>query len=115
MPIVAEARFQLFRASAVQPDGSVPPRFRGCGHWLWGWEAVGAVPRIDGERVVVLGEPAFPATWEVERRFPAMAAQLDLQAILSPFQVAERLSRLAGRPVPVTVKAPKGTGLAKAA
>ena len=38
---------------------TVPGGFRGCDYWLWGWEAFAAVPRVDGERVVVLGEPAY--------------------------------------------------------
>lgn len=115
VPLVVGGRFQLFRPGAVQPDGSVPPGFRGCDHWLWGWEALAAVPRVDGERVVVLGEPAFRATWEIERRFPGMAAEVQLLDVLSPFQVADRLGRLAGRPVPVRVVEESREGLAKAA
>jgi hypothetical protein len=115
VPMVAEARFQLFRPSAVRPDGSVPGGFRGCDHWLWGHEPLAAVPRVDGERVVLLGDPAYRATWEVERRFPAMAADAELVQVLGPFQVAERLGRLAGRPVPVWVPEPRIEGAAKAA
>ena len=74
VPMVAEARFQLFKSSAVRSDGSVPPGFRGCDHWLWGTAPLATVPRIDGERVVLLGAPAYRATWDVERRFPAMPA-----------------------------------------
>jgi hypothetical protein len=101
VPMAAEVRFQLFRPSAIRSDGSVPGGFRGCDHWLWGHEPLAAVPRVDGERVVLLGDPAYPATWEVERRFPAMAAEAELVQVLGPFQVAERLGRLAGTPVPV--------------
>lgn len=115
VPLVAEGRFQLFRPAAVQPDGSVPPGFRGCDHWLWGWEPLAAVPRVDGERVVVLGEPAFRATWEVERRFPGMAAEVRLLDVLGPFRVADRLGRLAGRPVPVRVGEESREAMAKAA
>lgn len=115
VPMVAEGRFQLFRPAAVQPGGTVPDAFRGCDHWLWGWEPLAAVPRVDGERVVVLGEPAFRTTWEVERRFPGMAAGATLLDVLSPFQVVERLSRLAGRPVPVRTDEPREEGLARAA
>lgn len=99
VPMVVEAPFQLFRPSAVLPDGSVPAGFRGCEHWLWGREPLTAVPRVDGERVVVLGMPAFRATWEVERRFPAMPAEARLFQVLGAFEVAERLGRLAGRPI----------------
>ncbi len=114
-PIVAEARFQLFRPSGVQSDGSVPEGFRGCDHWLWGKEPLAAVPRVDGERVVVLGEPAFQATWDVERRFPTLPAEVQLLRVLGPFEVAERLSRLAGQPVPVRVAEETVEVLARAA
>ena len=107
VPMVAEARFQLVRPSAVRPDGSLPGGFRGSDHWVWGHEPLAAVPRVDGERVVLLGEPAFRRTWEVDRRFPALPAELRLLRVLGPFQVAERLSRLAGRPVPVRVPTPE--------
>jgi hypothetical protein len=101
VPMVAESRFQLFRPSAVQPDGSVPAGFRMCDHWLWGAQPLAAVPRVDGERMVLLGEPAFRQTWEVTRRFPAMPAEVRLLEVLGAFQVAERLGRLTGQPVAV--------------
>jgi hypothetical protein len=115
VPMVAEAHFQLFKPAAVQADGSVPDGFRGCDHWLWGTEPLAAVPRVDGERVVVLGDPAFRATWEVERRFPALAADVTLLEVLGPFQVTDRLGRLAGGPIPVRVVDGRRDALAKAA
>ena len=110
VPMVAAGRFQLFRPSAVRPDGSVPVGFGGSDHWLWPHQPLAALPRIDGERVVLLGEPAFRQTWEVERRFPAMAAEVQPLQALSPFQVAERLGRLAGQPVRVRVATPPAAG-----
>ena len=101
VPMVAELPYQCFRPSALQPDGRVPEAFRGSDHWLWGWEPMATAPRIDGDRVILLGEPAYPQRWDVERRFPAMAATAELQDVLNPFQVADRLSRIAGTAIPV--------------
>ena len=101
VPMVVELPFQLLRPGAVRPDGTVAQGFGSCEHWLWGWEPLANAPRVDGERVVVLGTPGYRTMWEVERRFPALAAEAELLQVLSPFQVAERLGRLAGRPVPV--------------
>ena len=115
VPMVAKARYQFFTPSALHPDGSVPAGFRGCSHWLWHSQPLAAVPRIDGERVILLGEPAFQQTWEVERRFPAMPAEVRLLEALGPFRVAERLSRLAGRPIPVHVEVKPTPALARAA
>jgi hypothetical protein len=115
VPMVAEARFQLLRPSAVQPDGSVPAGFHGSDHWVWGHQPLSSVPGVNGERVLLMGEPAFRRTWEVERRFPAMAADVRLLQVLGPFQVAERLGRIAGRPVPVRAPEPERRAPAQAA
>lgn len=115
VPMVAEGRFQLFAPAAIGPDGSVPPGFRGCDHWLWGTFPLARVPRVDGERVVLLGEPAYRLTWEVERRFPALPAEADVVQVLGQFAVAERLSRLAGQPVSPRVPGVRTDRVAKAA
>lgn len=113
VPMVAEARVQFLRPLALRTDGTVPAGFRGSDHWVWGHHALSCVPRIDDERVLLLTEPAFRRTWEVERRFPAMAAEVRLLQVLGPFEVAARLGRIAGRPVPA--RAPEPIAPAKAA
>ena len=106
-------RYQCFRPAALLPDGSLPGGFRGSDHWLWPHHPLAAAPRIEGDRMILLGEPAFRQTWEAEPRFPGLAADVQLLEALNPFRVAERLSRLAGRPVPVHT--PAVPALAKAA
>jgi hypothetical protein len=102
VPMLLELPFQCYRPAAVERDGSLPQAFAGCSNWLWGWEPLAAAPRLpDGQRIILLGEPAFPQVWEVERRFPLMEAEVELLEVLSPFQVADRLGALAGGPVPV--------------
>ena len=70
---------------------------------------LGGVPKASGERVVLLGAPAFRMTWDVTRRFPAMRGELRVLEALGPARVAEELSRLAGRlvPAPPPVAAPE--------
>jgi hypothetical protein len=92
---------QLFRPEALRPDGTLPDGFRGCEHWIWGSEPLAAVPRIDGERVILIGDSVVNTADEVERRFPGMVAEVRVVETLGPFVVAERLGRLAGQPVPV--------------
>ena len=101
VPMIVDLPFQFFRPAALRKDGTLPPAFDVCDRWLWGWESLAAAPRIDGERVVLVGEPAFPMKWEADRRHPAMAASVQLESALNPFQVADRLSRIVGSPVPV--------------
>ena len=50
--------------------------------------------------MIVLSAPAFDMTWDVVRPFPELGAEIQLLETLSPFRVAERLSRLVGREVP---------------
>src|SRR5262245_21152659 len=99
VPMVAEARFQMYAPQALAPDGTLPAGFGGCEHWLWPAAPLARVSRVDGERVVLLGPPAFAAKWDMARRFPALPAELRLVEALSPFRVAERLTRLTGHPV----------------
>jgi hypothetical protein len=101
VPTVSNLPWQLFRPAALTGDGRLPQGFHGCPHWIWGREALASVPRVDGERVLLLGEPTIGTAWEVERRFPAMPAELRLLEVLGPFVVAGHLSRLAGQAVPV--------------
>jgi hypothetical protein len=102
VPMVADARFQFYGPKALTAGGTLPAGFAGCEHWLWPQMPVAAVPKANGERVVLLGPPAFRMTWEVTRRFPAMPAELRVLDVLSPAGMDDELSRLAGRPVPVS-------------
>ncbi len=106
VPMVAEARFQMYASGALRSNGSLPDGFGGSDHWLWPHTPVAAVPSRDGERVVLLGPPAYRATWEVTRRFPAMAADVRLLEVLSPSRVAERLGKLTGKPIISPVELP---------
>jgi hypothetical protein len=94
VPMTAEARFQMYASGALLPNGSLPHGFAGSDHWLWPHMAVATIPVCDGERVVLLGPPAYRATWEVTRRFPALAAEVRLLDVLDASQVAGRLTKL---------------------
>jgi hypothetical protein len=100
VPMAAAARYQLYTPSALRRDGNLPDGFGGCEHWLWPATPMADVPRVGGERVVLLGPPAFAASWEVTRRFPELAAGVRVIETLGPARVAEWLARLAGRPLP---------------
>ncbi len=100
-PSRADSSFQLFAPAALLPDGTLPVGFAGCGHWLWPEQPLAAVPRINGERVVLVG-PAVVRTADAESRFPGMTAEAEVVQTLNAFQVADELSRLVGRAVPVS-------------
>ncbi|HEV3436408.1 MAG TPA: hypothetical protein VG122_03550 [Gemmata sp.] len=99
VPMVMEARFQLYTAAAIRPDGMLPTGFGGCDCWLWPTTPLAAIPRVGGERVMLLGPPAYRANWDVCLRFPGMRADLRVVEALGPFRVAEELTRLTGKPI----------------
>jgi len=97
------APFQLFTAAAIQPDGTLPVGFAGCEHWLWPTHPLTAIPRINGERVVLLGPGGVRASLDVDLRFPALALESEVVQVLTALQVTEELSRLCGHSLPVGV------------
>ncbi|OWK41584.1 hypothetical protein [Fimbriiglobus ruber] len=99
-PVAATAEFQLFRSSALRPDGTLPDGFAGSDHWLWGPEPLAVVARERGERVVLLGEPAFRKTWDAVRRLPLVAGDLSVIEFLSADEVAAWIAARAGKRQP---------------
>jgi hypothetical protein len=100
VPLVFQACFQLVAPAALESDETLPEGFGGCEHWLWPAMPLSAVPRVDGERVLLIAPPALAMSWDVSRRFPALAADVRVIETLSPSLVTESLSRLTGQAPP---------------
>lgn len=90
------ARWQVYRPAALRTDGTLPTGMSGCEHWLWWHEPLAAVPLVRGERVLLLGPPAYPAAWDAEPRFPELEAGVTVLTVLTQAEVSARL----GRPAP---------------
>ncbi len=95
-PGVGVAHWQFHRPAALRPDGSLPTGMSGHANWLWGHEPLAAVPLANGERVILLGPPAYPAAWDVAPRFPGLHASAAVLEMLPPAPVGAR----PGRPAP---------------
>jgi hypothetical protein len=95
------AAFQLFAPAALAPNATLPAGFAGCAHWLWPEMPLARVPRIDGERVVLVGPAVVSAPPDAEVPFPRMAVACAVVEVLNPFRAADALARLCGAPVPV--------------
>ncbi len=115
VPMVLEARFQFYKLEAVRTDGSLPAGFAGCDNWLWPASPLAAIPRCEGERVLMLGPPVSRTSWEVRARFPKLAAEVSVVEELGPFRVAEELSRFAGKPVAPKIRIERERIAARAA
>lgn len=92
--------FQLFAPAALRSDATLPDGFAGCDHWLWPELPLARVPRINGERVVLVGPAIVPAA-EVPLRFAQMPVACAVVEVLNSFRAADALARLCGAPVPV--------------
>ena len=79
---VDEARFQFLRPAALRADGTIPEGFRGSDHWFWGGESLADFPLDNGERVVLIDEPTVAGTWVVERKFPRLAAEVEVLEVM---------------------------------
>jgi len=90
------ARFQFYRPEALRPDGTLPNGFAGSRHWLWGPESLSVIPRVNGERLLLIGEPVFPARWVTGRKFSGLPGELELVEVLSTTLVNETVTRLTG-------------------
>ena len=60
-------------------------------------EPLAELPRVGDERTVLIGPPAFAASWEVERRLPRVNAELELVEVLGESAVVEWLEAQTGR------------------
>ena len=85
--VLATSRFQFYRPEALRSDGTLPVGFGGSSDWYWGHETLDVVPRQNGERVLLIGEPLLPKKWEVTRRYSRIAAEAKLIDVLKPIEV----------------------------
>jgi len=90
--LVASGRFQFYRPEALQSDGTLPAGFDGSPLWYWGRESLGAVPQQKGERILLIGDPVHPLSWDVTRRYSRVRAEADVVDVLSAGEVERWLS-----------------------
>ncbi|HET6572694.1 MAG TPA: hypothetical protein VFG68_03755 [Fimbriiglobus sp.] len=97
---VVFARFQFFRPQALRPDGTLPPGFAGSDDWLWGPELLSAVPRVYGERTVLLAEPTVRASWDAVRRLSWLTGELDVIEVMTAAEVTGWIEARTGQRLP---------------
>ena len=78
--------------SDLTPAGGIRGRFNlvdGLGNWIWNEGRPADIPRLEGERVVVLDPPPYVRSWTAGRAYPLMRPSLEVQRVL-PAGEAER-------------------------
>lgn len=98
-PIV-ESYFQLYQAAALTPIGTLPQGFAGVQHWLWPQDTLADIPRVQGERILFLGEPVYPMSWSAARRVPLVRGNVTVLERYSPAQITHWLETRTGCSLP---------------
>lgn len=69
------------------------------GDWIWNEGRPADIPRLEGERVVVLDPPPYLRSWNAGRVYPLMRPSLEVQRVLAAGE-AERWLGLVKPPIP---------------
>ena len=91
--LIGHASFGMFQGRALREDGTLPPGLSGSDGWIWGHSSPSAIPLVGGARVVLLGPPPYAMSWQVELRFPGLAAELEVVEVLEGEAVRRWLKR----------------------
>jgi hypothetical protein len=86
-------QFQLYKMTALQPDGRLPDDARGCVHWVYPEAKLSSFSLVDGEAIVLLGKPIAKAAWRPERRFAQVDGTMSVVNVWNSDQVQLWLRR----------------------
>lgn len=87
----------------LEPPGGMKGVFNlvdGFGAWIWNEGRPTDIPRLEGERVVVLDPPPYPRTWNAGRVYQLMAPSLEVTRVLSAEEAGRWLSLVKPAAVP---------------
>jgi hypothetical protein len=90
---------RLFTFAGLRSDATLPQRWNGTEHWLWGQMPASVIPFHEGQRVVLVGEASVPVVLSEERRFPDLPAEGRIVHTMTRSEVHDCLTRWTGRPV----------------
>ncbi len=95
--VIPGPRWQFLRPDALQADGTMPQGPAGAEHWLWGHESLSALPRIDGDRTVLIDSPERPVTETQSRRRNPVVGELRVVESMGVEAVDAWVAALTGR------------------
>ena len=95
--VIPGPRWQFFRPEALHADGGLPQGPAGAEHWLWGHESLNGLPRIDGDRTVLIDSPARPVTETESRRRNPVGGELRVLETMGVEAVDEWVAARTGR------------------
>lgn len=98
--LTATGAFHFWNWPALRGDGTIPEGQRDPAWWIWNEGSPGDVMPFEGVRVILVGSPPYPRSWNAGRRFTGMIGECAVERALSPEEVRDWLARLAAAPRP---------------
>lgn len=103
-PIIQGA-FNLWNWSGVLPDGKLPSlkgqdQSNGFEHWIWNEGVPADIATFEGERIVILGPPAYERSWRGGLIFNGMQPEFVVREKLSEEAVKQWFQKLGAAPKP---------------
>jgi hypothetical protein len=89
--------WNLYTWEAIQPDLTLPSsdNWRSAtAYWIWNEGAPEDIPKLNGQRVVLLGPASYPRGFFAQRSFKRLRARLDCEQVLSKAEVNRRLQQM---------------------
>ncbi len=91
---VAVGSFHLVDWHGLQADGTLCDPATNPACWIAGEAIPADIPLFEGTRVLLLGPPVIPQTWDANRTFEGMEADVQLVEVLNPAAVRDWLGRI---------------------
>ncbi len=103
--VIPGPRWQFFRPEALRAGSELPAGPAGAEHWLWGHEALNTLPRLDGDRTLLIDSAERPVTETESRRPNPARAEVRVLEAMTTEAVDAWVATLTGRkPAPRTAQ-----------
>jgi hypothetical protein len=91
------AVWNLYTWQAIQADHTLPDPndSGGSKHWIWNEGVPADIPVFHGYRVILLGPASYPRSWQSQRVFGKLQAELRCEQKLTQEEVVQWLVRMA--------------------
>ncbi|NUQ61738.1 MAG: hypothetical protein HUU20_04570 [Pirellulales bacterium] len=88
--------WNLYTWRAIQPDLTLPdPKdHASSAFWIWNEGSPEDIPLFEGRRAVLLGPPSYPRSWQSQRTFGGLSAEVICEQSLKKDEVRHWLQRM---------------------
>jgi hypothetical protein len=83
--------WEAIKTGMTLPD---PGDYGSSAHWVWNEGTPADIPVFDGRRVVLLGPASYPRSWQSQRMFGNLPANLEIERKLTKDEIEHWLKRM---------------------